>query len=82
MTTNDHIALFLVDVTDPFFAIHQILVMQEGKAAEFGTPSDLIDDGGVFAGLVNATGEGAAALIAMAREKQEQKKRSSVFDDG
>ena len=63
------------------FAIHQILVMQEGKAAEFGTPSDLIDDGGVFAGLVNATGEGAAALIAMAREKQEQKKRSSVFDD-
>lgn len=59
----------------------KILVMDSGKAAEFGTPSDLIDNNGVFAELVNATGEGAAALIAMAKEATAQKERSSFFDE-
>jgi len=50
----------------------KILVMDNGKAAEFGTPSELIDNNGIFTELVNATGEGATALIAMAKEAAEQ----------
>lgn len=48
----------------------KILVMENGKAAEFGTPCQLIENNGIFKELVNATGEGAAALIAMAKEAQ------------
>lgn len=45
-----------------------VLVMENGLAAEFGTPADLLArDYGVFSGLVNATGpESARALRSMA----------------
>lgn len=40
-----------------------ILVMDAGKAAEIGPPLELINKGGLFAELVNATGvESARAL--------------------
>ena len=58
----------------------KILVMDGGKAAEFGTPMELIENNGIFAELVNATGEGAMALIEMAKVAMEQRKRSSIFD--
>ena len=58
----------------------KILVMSNGKAAEFGTPTELIDNNGIFAELVNATGEGAISLIAMAKDAVEQRKSSEIFD--
>ena len=58
----------------------KILVMDNGKAAEFGTPSELIDNNGIFTELVNATGEGATALIAMAKEAAEQQKTKQFFE--
>jgi ABC-type multidrug transport system fused ATPase/permease subunit len=40
-----------------------ILVMDSGRAAEFGSPADLLERNGVFTELVNATGpESAKAL--------------------
>jgi ABC-type multidrug transport system fused ATPase/permease subunit len=47
-----------------------ILVMDAGRAVEFGTPSDLLDiQGGVFSDLVDATGvESSKALRALAME--------------
>lgn len=53
--------------------------MENGKAAEFGTPSDLINNNGVFTELVYATGEGATALIALAKEAAETRKSSLIF---
>lgn len=36
----------------------KILVMKEGRAAEFGTPRELLAlDGGVFKGMVGQSGE-------------------------
>ena len=58
----------------------KILVMDKGKAAEFGTPSELIDNNGMFTDLVNATGEGATTLIAMAKEATEQRKTSIILE--
>jgi ABC-type multidrug transport system fused ATPase/permease subunit len=58
----------------------KILVMDNGRAAEFGMPSELIDNNGIFTELVNATGEGATTLISMAKEATEQRKRSSIHD--
>ena len=44
-----------------------ILVMDAGKAAEIGSPLELLSRNGIFADLVNATGaESAKALRAMA----------------
>jgi ABC-type multidrug transport system fused ATPase/permease subunit len=46
-----------------------ILVMDEGKAAEFGSPKDLLDLGGLFSQLVDATGtESSIALRKIADE--------------
>lgn len=43
-----------------------ILVMADGKAEEFDTPANLLDKGGMFKELVDATGpEGSKALQAM-----------------
>jgi len=44
-----------------------ILVMENGRAAEFGKPAELLSAGGVFAELVDATGpESSMALRTMA----------------
>mmetsp|Transcript_41965 Transcript_41965/g.88099 ORF Transcript_41965/g.88099 Transcript_41965/m.88099 type:complete len:152 (-) Transcript_41965:631-1086(-) len=58
----------------------KILVMENGRAAEFGTPSELIDENGIFKKLVDATGEGAMALIAIAEGATAQRKASEIFD--
>ena len=38
-----------------------VLVMEDGRVAEFGFPNELLDAGGTFAGLVEATGRSNAA---------------------
>lgn len=53
-----------------------VLVMDNGRAAEIGTPAELIDNNGIFTELVNATGEGAIALIAMARQRKQRSKEN------
>jgi energy-coupling factor transporter ATP-binding protein EcfA2 len=53
----------------------KVLVMADGRAAEIGLPYELIEKQGIFTDLVHATGEGAAVLIAMAKEASDQKKR-------
>jgi ATP-binding cassette subfamily C (CFTR/MRP) protein 4 len=53
----------------------KVLVLSNGKAAEFGTPIDLIEENGLFNDLVNATGEGAASLISIAREAASKRRR-------
>ena len=58
-----------------------ILVMENGKAAEFGTPLELLDNRGIFYQLVTATGEGAATLISLAKEKETSKCQSSILFD-
>jgi len=58
-----------------------ILVMDDGKMAEFGSPLMLIERNGLFRELVDATGEGAASLIQMAKiahEDREEKRKSSI----
>jgi ABC-type multidrug transport system fused ATPase/permease subunit len=46
-----------------------ILVMDAGKAAEFGPPKDLLAHGGLFSQLVDATGtESSMALRNIANE--------------
>jgi len=41
-----------------------ILVMDKGKAAEFGTPNDLLKHkDSIFTQMVNATGKANAALL-------------------
>lgn len=40
-----------------------ILVMDKGRAAEFGPPLELLEQNGVFTELVNATGEESAAAL-------------------
>lgn len=49
-----------------------VLVMHEGKAAEFGAPAELLDiPGSLFVALVDATGaESSLALRAIARTKK------------
>jgi ABC-type multidrug transport system fused ATPase/permease subunit len=48
-----------------------ILVMDSGRAAEFGTPAELLDRSGLFTELVNATGlESAKALRGMVHADQ------------
>lgn len=45
-----------------------VLVMDEGRAAEFGSPAELLQNEGIFAELVDATGpEGSKALRALVR---------------
>ena len=60
-----------------------VLVMKDGKAAEFGPPTHLLEQNGIFTELVNAAGEGAASLITMAyaaaNEKQQENMDTSVF---
>jgi hypothetical protein len=53
----------------------KVLVLSNGRAAEFGTPIELIDNNGIFTDLVNATGEGSASLISMAMEAAENRRR-------
>ena len=51
-----------------------VLVMDAGKAAEIGSPMDLLSRGGLFAALVEATGaESAKALRDIARSAIETK---------
>ena len=48
-----------------------VVVMDKGRAAEYGPPLMLLEQNGIFADLVNATGEeSAAALRDMARSTQ------------
>lgn len=50
-----------------------ILVMDQGPAVEFGPPLQLLDQNGVFAELVNSTGdESAAALREIAASKKKE----------
>ena len=44
----------------------------------FGTPCQLIENNGIFKELVNATGESASALVAMAKEAQQQKRQGLI----
>jgi len=57
-----------------------ILVMDDGRLAEFGSPLELIERNGLFRELVDATGEGATSLIQMARTAQQDRgdERKSV----
>jgi len=57
-----------------------VLVMHQGRAAEFGAPCDLLEQpDGLFSGLVDATGaQNSAALRAMAQRKQEFDARSHL----
>lgn len=49
-----------------------VLVMDKGKAAEIGSPQELLKDDGMFADLVNATGsESSKALREIARTSVE-----------
>ena len=59
-----------------------VLVMKDGKAAEFGPTTELLEQNGIFTELVNAAGEGAASLITMAyaaAKEKEQKKQDTVM---
>ena len=47
----------------------RILVLGDGEVVEFGTPRELLDKGGVFAGMVRETGEGEV-LEGMVRERE------------
>jgi ABC-type multidrug transport system fused ATPase/permease subunit len=40
-----------------------ILVMDKGRSAEFGPPLELLEQNGIFAELVKATGEESAAAL-------------------
>eukprot|EP00986_Skeletonema_menzelii_P000250 scaffold67_cov155-Skeletonema_menzelii.AAC.24 len=60
---------------DTIMDYDKILVMADGKLAEFGSPVELIEENGLFRELVDATGEGAASLIQMARSAAEEKER-------
>ena len=42
-----------------------VVVMDKGRAAEYGAPSTLLEQNGIFADLVNATGEESAAALRM-----------------
>ena len=55
----------------------KVLVLSNGRAAEFGTPIELIENNGIFTDLVHATGEGAASLISMAMKAAESRRRHS-----
>lgn len=51
-----------------------VLVMDKGKAAEFGPPSMLLEQNGLFAQLVDATGpEGSKALRSMVKKEDSEK---------
>lgn len=56
-----------------------ILVMADGQVAEFGSPHELLEMDGVFADLVNCTGEGAAALVAVAKKAHKEKLRKNII---
>lgn len=58
----------------------KVLVLSNGKAAEFGTPIELIENNGIFTDLVNATGEGAASLISIAIEAAENRRRKTGLE--
>lgn len=60
---------------DTIMDYDKIIVMADGKLAEFGSPLELIEENGIFRELVDATGEGASSLIQMARSAAEEKER-------
>ena len=66
---------------DTIMDYDQVLVMSDGKAAEFGPPAKLLEQNGVFAELVNAAGEGAASLIAMAFKAAKEKELKQKHKD-
>ncbi len=61
-----------------------ILVMDDGRLAEFGSPLELIERNGLFRELVDATGEGATSLIQMAKtaqqDREDERKNSTLFE--
>jgi ABC-type multidrug transport system fused ATPase/permease subunit len=57
---------------DTIIDYDKVLVLSNGRAVEFGTPIDLIEN---FAELINATGEGAALLIEMAQDAKMMRSR-------
>lgn len=63
---------------DTIMDYDKIIVMGDGKLAEFGSPLELIERNGLFRELVDATGEGAASLIEMARKADEEKERGGI----
>ena len=69
---------------DTIMDYDKIIVMADGKLAEFGSPVELIEENGLFRELVDATGEGASSLIQMARsaaeEKEHERRNSALFD--
>jgi len=67
---------------DTIMDYDKIIVMGDGKLAEFGSPLELIERNGLFRELVDATGEGAESLIQMARhadEAKEEDMRNSIL---
>lgn len=51
----------------------KVLVMDDGRVAEYDSPVELLAKNGIFTELVNATGEGAASLISIAKNAHEAK---------
>ena len=70
---------------DTIMDYDKIIVMSDGKLAEFGSPVQLTEKNGLFRELVDATGEGAASLIQIARnaaeEKEQERHNNMLFDD-
>jgi ABC-type bacteriocin/lantibiotic exporter with double-glycine peptidase domain len=60
---------------DTIIDYDKVLVLSNGRAVEFGTPIDLIENNQLFAELINATGEGAASLIEMAQDAKMMRSR-------
>ncbi len=52
----------------------KVLVMDDGRVAEYDSPVELLAQNGIFTELVNATGEGAASLITIAKNAHEAKR--------
>ena len=72
---SDTTLLTIAHRLDTIMDYEKVLVLSNGRAAEFGTPIELLESNGIFTDLVNATGEGAPSLISMAMEAAENRRR-------
>lgn len=75
---NDTTLITIAHRLDTIMDYDVVLVMSEGKAAEFGPPTELLEQNGLFADLVNAAGEGAASLITMAFKAAKEKELNQI----
>ena len=75
---NDTTLITIAHRLDTIMDYDVVLVMSEGRAAEFGSPTKLLEQNGLFADLVNAAGEGAASLITMAFKAAKEKELKQI----